>query len=249
MKTTAPGQFIWRELTSTDLPRSKAFYAELFQWTFEAMPMEGMEYVIIQAGGKGIGGLMSPPPGAPNMSFWGTYLWVSDVDAATAAAVENGATAHVPPTDIPTVGRFSFIADPQGAMLYLFRPSSEETSPVAERPEPFTFCWETLNTTDPAAAAAFYPKIAAWTTGEFNGMTTFSASTGPVADVQTAPPGVPAHWLLFVAVPNLADRIGAAARLGATVLMAEIPVPGVGKIGVIQDPTGGVLGLFEGNPA
>ena len=59
-----PGHFIWRELISTDVNRSKTFYGELFNWSFEAMPMEGMEYLIAKADGKGIGGLMAPPPRA-----------------------------------------------------------------------------------------------------------------------------------------------------------------------------------------
>lgn len=241
------GRFIWREQISTDVERSKAFYGELFNWTFKAMPMPGMDYIVIEAAGKGIGGLMAPPAGAPPMSFWGTYLSVPDVDAATAKATELGGAVHVPPTDIPTVGRFSFVADPQGAVLYLFKPEGPDEAPPTGAPAPFTFCWETLNTNAPEAAAAFYTQVAPWTSGSFNGMTTLSAAGCPVADVQNAPPGVPPHWLLFVAVPSLAERRDAAARLGATVIMGEIVVPGVGKIGVIQDPVGAYIGLFEPN--
>jgi predicted enzyme related to lactoylglutathione lyase len=242
---THEGRFIWREQISTDVERSKAFYGELFNWTFEVMPMPGMEYLVIKSGGAGIGGLMAPPPGAPPMSFWGTYLSVADVDAATAKAESLGGRVHVPPTDIPTVGRFSFVADPQGAALYLMKPEGPDEAPPMDRPAPFTFCWETLNTSDPQAAIAFYTQVAAWTGNVFNGMPTLNAESGPVADVQAAPPGVPSHWLLFVAVPSLAERREAAARLGATVIMPEIDVPGVGKIGVIQDPVGAYLGLFE----
>jgi predicted enzyme related to lactoylglutathione lyase len=239
------GRFIWREQISTDVERSKAFYGELFNWTFKAMPMPGMDYVIIEADGNGIGGLMAPPPEAPPMSFWGTYLSVADVDAATAKAATLGGHVHVPPTDIPTVGRFSFVVDPQGAALYLFKPQGPDEAPPMGRPAPFTFCWETLNTSDPTAASAFYTQVAPWTSSSFNGMATLNAESGPVADVQAAPPGVPPHWLLFVAVPSLSDRRDAAARLGATVIMPEIDVPGVGKIAVIQDPVGAYLGLFE----
>ncbi len=76
-------------------------------------------------------------------------------------------------------------------------------------------------------------------------MTTLVSASGPVADLQVTPEGVPPYWMTFVSVPSLSDRRETAARLGATVLMPEIAVPGVGLIAVIQDPTGGVIGLFE----
>ena len=76
-------------------------------------------------------------------------------------------------------------------------------------------------------------------------MTTLVAASGPVADLQGVPEGVPPNWLTFVSVPSLTERRETAVRLGATVLMPEIAVPGIGLIGVIQDPTGGVIGLFE----
>jgi predicted enzyme related to lactoylglutathione lyase len=48
---------------------------------------------------------------------WGAYVTVDDVDATAVLAEKLGGKILVPPTDIPTVGRFSVIQDPQGAVL------------------------------------------------------------------------------------------------------------------------------------
>ena len=48
---------------------------------------------------------------------WGAYVTVDDVEATVAQAEKLGGKICIPPTDIPTVGRFAVIQDPQGAML------------------------------------------------------------------------------------------------------------------------------------
>ena len=50
---------------------------------------------------------------------WGAYVTVDDVDARTTQAERLGGKICRPPEDIPDVGRFSVIQDPQGATLML----------------------------------------------------------------------------------------------------------------------------------
>ena len=62
--------------------------------------------------------MMATPPeaeGSPPM--WGTYVTVDDVDIVARSALELGATVVVEPRDIPEVGRFCVIRDPQGAFV------------------------------------------------------------------------------------------------------------------------------------
>jgi hypothetical protein len=53
--------------------------------------------------------------GMPPM--WGAYVTVDDVDLTARTAEQLGARLLVPPTDIPNVGRFCVIQDPQGAVI------------------------------------------------------------------------------------------------------------------------------------
>ena len=112
------GAFSWSELITSDVKVAKAFYAQLFGWTLEDLPMEGMTYTVIKAGDTEVGGMMATPPeaeGSPPM--WGTYVTVDDVDSVAESATKMGATVVVEPRDIPEVGRFCVIRDPQGAFI------------------------------------------------------------------------------------------------------------------------------------
>lgn len=103
---------------TTDVAAAKAFYGKLFGWETEDMPMPGMTYIVVKNGGREIGGIMAIPQEERGMPpAWGTYVTVDDVDATAKAAVELGAKLLVPPTDIPDVGRFCVIRDPQGATI------------------------------------------------------------------------------------------------------------------------------------
>ena len=112
------GTFSWCELITTDVKAAKAFYTKLFGWGLEDMNMEGMTYTVVSAGEKPIGGIMHTPPEAQEMTpAWGTYVTVDDVDATAKMAEELGGKVLMKPQDIPEVGRFCVIQDPQGAVI------------------------------------------------------------------------------------------------------------------------------------
>ena len=112
------GAFSWCELMTGDLAEAKSFYISLFGWETEDMPMPGMTYTVVKAAGCGIGGMMSIPKEAQGMHpAWGVYVTVDDVDLTAKKAEQLGATLCVPPRDIPGVGRFCVIQDPQGATI------------------------------------------------------------------------------------------------------------------------------------
>jgi predicted enzyme related to lactoylglutathione lyase len=112
------GAFSWCELLTPDIEKAKVFYAALLGWEMEDMPMEGGAYTVLKAGGQMVGGMMKTPPEAQGVPpYWGTYVTVRDVDATARKAKELGARILVGPRDIPEVGRFAVLQDPQGAVL------------------------------------------------------------------------------------------------------------------------------------
>ena len=112
------GAFGWNELMTTDVNGARRFYTSLFNWHTEPVPMEGMEYVTIKVDGDGVGGIMSMTPDTAGMPpFWTVYVTVNDVDAVARNVERLGGVLLRPPTDIPGVGRFCVIQDPQGATL------------------------------------------------------------------------------------------------------------------------------------
>jgi predicted enzyme related to lactoylglutathione lyase len=112
------GAFSWCELLTGDVAGAKDFYSRLFNWTLEPAPGPNAHYTLVKYGGEQMGGIMAIPPGAEGMRpAWGVYVTVDDVDTTAKLAVELGAKVCVPPCDIPEVGRFCVLQDPQGAMI------------------------------------------------------------------------------------------------------------------------------------
>jgi len=113
-----PGRFSWNELSTTDPEAAKTFYGQLFGWTSQDWPMSDFNYSIVKAGETEVGGIMPISSHAKGMPpIWGAYVTVADVDATAKLAEKLGGKIFVPPTDIPTVGRFTVIQDPQGAVI------------------------------------------------------------------------------------------------------------------------------------
>ena len=111
------GAFSWFELTSKDVRGAEAFYTKLFGWTTE--PWMGEErYTLIKVDDKEVGGIVSPPiVDSQKPCGWGLYVTVTDVDETARKVPEFGGRVLVPPTNIPRVGRFCLIEDPQGAVI------------------------------------------------------------------------------------------------------------------------------------
>ena len=112
------GAFSWSELMTADPAAAAAFYAELFGWKVEEMDMGTGPYRVLKVGESSVGGIMGNPPGATGMpSAWGCYVTVDDVDSTARRCAELGGKVLMAPTDIPQVGRFAVLQDPQGAVL------------------------------------------------------------------------------------------------------------------------------------
>ena len=113
------GAFSWNELMTTDVESAKEFYGKLFNWQLEQAPGD-MPYTMAKAGGQEVAGLMTMPPEAAGMPpAWGGYVTVDDVQASAKQVEALGGKVLLEPRDIPKVGRFCVISDPQGAVLSL----------------------------------------------------------------------------------------------------------------------------------
>ena len=120
-----PGALCWTELSTRDTKAAEAFYTKLFGWSAKHATEAPMEYTEFSNQGKTDIGMMPMNEHIPAHvpSYWMQYFQVADADASAAKAKTLGANVMVPPTDIPNVGRFAVIADPQGAVFAVFKPS------------------------------------------------------------------------------------------------------------------------------
>ena len=116
----AAGVFVWDELGTTDADGAQRFYEAVFGWTTKDMGEDFGGYRILQRGEEQVAGLMkNPDPSIPAM--WTPYVGVEDTDATCKKATELGAQVIVEPMDVPTVGRFAILKDPQGAVFGIIK--------------------------------------------------------------------------------------------------------------------------------
>jgi predicted enzyme related to lactoylglutathione lyase len=124
------GTFGWNELNTRDPEAAKEFYAAVFGWRGEKFDMDGgPDYVIWHTDDdqneNGSGGMIDMRSGdMPDEipPHWLVYFSVDDTDATVDQVKENGGNVAFGPTEIPNVGRFAVVTDPQGAAFAVIKP-------------------------------------------------------------------------------------------------------------------------------
>lgn len=116
-----PNSFCWNELATKDTAKAGDFYSGLFGWGKNVQEM-GMTYTMFINGDRPAGGMYEPPPEMGDLPpHWLVYFAVDDCDAQAQKAAELGGKICAPPSDIPGIGRFSVIQDPQGAAFAIIK--------------------------------------------------------------------------------------------------------------------------------
>lgn len=248
------GGFVWYDLMTPDPEAAILFYSGVVGWGTQPFEIAGMPPYTMwtKNGGQPIGGVA--PLGEAEREkglppHWLGYVGVADIDAAAVRVGELGGTILHPPTDIPTVGRFAVIADPQGAALALFS-SLGPAQPLAP-PEPGDFSWHELATSDYEAAFDFYSKLFGWQQQEEMDLgggcmyRIYGLPGHPLGGMFHKPaemPGPPA-WLYYALVPDLDGAIARLTAAGGTVVNGPMDVPGGDRIVQAVDPQGAFFAL------
>ncbi len=123
-----PGTWHWNELLTRDVDAASAFYAEVFDWTYETMDMPGGAYHVVEGGDEGgRGAMMAMPPGMPDMvpNHWVVYFMVGDADATVERARELGGQVVRGPDDMPGVGRMATLHDPMGGSFMILESAAQ----------------------------------------------------------------------------------------------------------------------------
>jgi uncharacterized protein len=246
------GRFVWYELITTETEAAKSFYANVVGWGTGDVSMPGTTYTLFTLGEASVSGLMELPEDARNMGakpHWRGYIAVDDVDDTTDRVKQLGGAVHIPPRDIPNVGRFSIVADPQMATLALL----ERLHPGQDRHvEPDTLGrvgWHELLAANWEKALAFYEELFGWqkveaTVGALGTYQRFSAGGQTIGGIVTKPPKAPVpFWLYYF---NIRDIDAAAKRVkvgGGQILNGPVEVPDGSWILHCTDPQGAMFAL------
>jgi predicted enzyme related to lactoylglutathione lyase len=251
MTQATPGRFVWYDLLTSDPAKAADFYTHVVGWKTEPF---GPGYTMFVGSQGAIGGTMKLPEEAAKMGTppnWTSYVQVADVEASLAKAKSLGGQVYVEPSDIPTVGRFAVIADPQGASISIFKPL--EAMEIHDRTKPGEITWGELLTSDHESAFAFYSKLFGWTKlrdhdmgpmgkyliygmdgQDFGGMFTKSKDMP-----------MPPAWGYYIEVADLGAAVERAKSRGAKLMNGPMEVPGGAHIAQLADPQGAAFALHE----
>jgi predicted enzyme related to lactoylglutathione lyase len=244
----AVGSFCWFELNTRAVDDVKKFYGELFGWKTTPSQM-GFYHHWHDRDGVMFGGIMdaSSPEWEGVPSHWMSYIQVEDVDAKAKNVTELGGNVCVPPTDIPTVGRFCVINDPTGPTLSLIQ--LEDPKAIAP-----VIVWNECMTRDAASAKKFYTQLLGWTTENMpmGGETDYILCkngedmlggifqmTGPKFE------HVPPHWLNYIGTKQVDADAAKVEKLGGKVIVPPTDIPNIGRFCVITDPGGGHIAFYQ----
>lgn len=119
--------------------------------------------------------------------------------------------------------------------------------------DPGEWIWSALITTEPDSAAAFYQTLLGYDVYDITGadeaqhlqLASDNFARASVNPLPPNAPGVRPQWLDYIRVYNADQATAKAVSLGAHVLVRPQPDRHGGKIAVIADPQGAVIGLLE----
>jgi hypothetical protein len=235
-----------------DPKKAIAFYTEVVGWKTQPFGEAG-DYDMWVGGQGPLGGVTKLPEAAAKMGappHWMGHVQVENVDEAAALAKKLGGKVYEGPTDIPGVGRFAVIADPQGGVISMFKPSRPMS--LHESPSPGEFCWNELMTTDSAAAFTFYSQIFGWRIrremdmGPMGTYRIFGVEDRDLGGMMTAPNGsMPTMWLHYVDTSDLDAALARATKLGAKIMNGPMEVPGGARVAQLVDSQGAAFALHE----
>ena len=118
-----------------------------------------------------------------------------------------------------------------------------------------SFCWFELGTTDQKAAKKFYTSLFGWSVvdspmgpDDFYSMFKLAGRDAGAAYTmrkEQRAQGVPPHWMIYISVDSADQAVAKAAQAGGTVLSPAFDVMEVGRMAVLQDPTGATFSVWQ----
>jgi predicted enzyme related to lactoylglutathione lyase len=251
--STSHGSFVWHELMTSDPAAARIYYCNVVGWTVQGSTVPGMDYSMFKAGEIPVCGLMNIPEDAKAQGarpMWVGYVGVDDVDAATEKAKKLGSVVYRPPHDIPNVGRFSVIGDPQGTTLAMFKFANPMPGPPPAQGTPGHVGWNELYAVDWEKAFAFYCDMFGWRKdravdmGAMGVYQLFAHGEHAIGGMMNKSAQMPKPcWTYYFNVDNIDAAVERAKAGGGQIINGPMQVPGGSWIAQAIDPQGAMFAL------
>lgn len=268
MRTYPHGVPSWIDTEQPDPEAGRAFYEQLFGWTFETVSAPGGPYYAVATkDGRDVAGLGSAD-GPP--AVWNTYIAVEDADRTASELSAAGGTIVAAVTDIGEAGRLVIARDPAGATFRLWQAGRRLGAQIVNAPGTWNF--SDLHTDD-RETLPFYTGLFGWAVVDMGFATLvrrpgygdhLEATVDPqirarqagvvappgfedaIAWVASSEAGTVPHWHVTFAVADRDEAARRAAGLGAEVIDREDTQ--WTRTALMRDPQGAVFTASQFTP-
>ena len=255
--------FTWYELVTNNIDKAVDFYKKVVGWDVKDAGMPGFTYKLFGKDGKDVGGMMTwAGAGAPELPpEWMGHIHTAKLDEELKAVTADGGTIIKPAQDIPGVGRFAVVMDPQKVKYLLFEPGKQDAPPRLDQMAAGNVGWHELLTADAAKAFDYYSKHYGWQKDYAHDMgpmgvyqtfrTTTPLYTGGMMNLNAPgmPPGIPPHWQFYFTVDDIEAAQKRVTDAGGKIVLPPMDVPGGSRILQATDDQGGHFALMQGPKA
>lgn len=243
-----PPVFVWHDLVTPDTASAKKFYSEVFGWTSRTGP-DGS--IVMDAQRRPVAAIYDSRATADRPAA--RAQWVSAISSQDEKALESeikalGGSVLIPAKYLKGKGMQAVYRDPQGAVFSVLKPDKPISAkdPVKDG----EFFWQDLFVKDPKAASEFYATLFGFEAHleDIEGLSrvVLSSADYSQAGIDKLPEGVQrAGWLPYVLVDDVPGTISKAIANGGKSLVAPTGSLLSGKMAVIADPSGAVIGLID----
>lgn len=125
-----------------------------------------------------------------------------------------------------------------------------------EKPKHGEICWRELNTQNLSAAREFYRGLFGWKTEQskltemqYEEIHFGEKAVGGMMEINKdwgeSWQKIPSHWMTYIAVDDIAETVEKIKTNGGGICIEPFDAPGVGKISVVNDPSGITFSVIQ----
>jgi predicted enzyme related to lactoylglutathione lyase len=247
-----PGKFVWADLFSSDVEKSRRFYEQVFGWEWQEIKPPPQPYGIFYLDGLPVAGLAhrEAPDGGSIYGRWVHYISVANVGATEIAVEQRGGSSLLKHRSFEERGDFAILSDLESAPFGVMRSSSGD--PGDYRAEPGEWIWHELFTHDLRKAIGFYTGLFGYESEKDEALSEIldylltsqgylRAGIGSLPpDSDTAP-----TWLGYVRVKDIDVALKRVSAQGGKIVLEPRADIADGSLAIITDPTGASIGLLQ----
>ncbi|MFJ8821084.1 VOC family protein [Streptomyces sp. NPDC102467] len=252
MPAQPDGAPVWADAMFPDLEAAKAFYSELFGWSYDPGAEEFGNYTQAKtADGKHVAALAPQMPGMEGVpAAWNLYLATSDIAATTERIRSAGGMPAMEPMRVGDFGTMVTAQDPSGCYFSVWQPDAHEGFEKVD--EPGAFCWAEVNSRDAAKTDAFFTSVFPYEVKkvadehvdfdvwELGG----EPALGRMRMTDDFPEHVPSYVNVYFVVEDCDAALATVQRLGGRLHFGPMDSP-FGRFAAVGDPQGAAFSIID----